>query len=126
MPGLEQAEAELEEARLAASDASAREATARESCDLLATHRRLLWSGGPAFSLAVADALRELGFAIISQPGEPLAVENEQVRAFVECESSKEQVLEWPYVRLQRRLEERLLATLGEQLGKDLYGYWED
>ena len=24
------------------------------------------------------------------------------------------------------RLEERLLATLGEQLGKDLYGYWED
>jgi len=111
VPGLEQVEAELEEARLAASDASAREAAVQERHDLLTAHRRLLWSDGPAFALAVSKALRDLGFAITSRIGEPLAVENEQVQALVECESSRDQVTEWPYVRLQRRLEERLLAA---------------
>jgi len=116
VPGLEQVEAELEEARLAASDASARETAIQERHDLLAAHRRLLWSDGPAFATAVTYALRELGFAVVSQPGEPLAVEIEHLQALVECESSKEKVVEWPYVRLQRRLEERLLAT-SEALG---------
>ncbi|MBE7519149.1 MAG: hypothetical protein HS107_07860 [Thermoflexaceae bacterium] len=110
VPGLEQVEAELEEARQAASDATARESAVRERHDLLAAHRRLLWAEGPAFAEAVANALTTLGFAVTGKPGEPLAMENEGRVALVECESSKEQVVEWPYVRLQRRLEERLLA----------------
>ncbi len=111
VPGLEQVEAELEEASLAANDACAREAAVRERHDLLAAHRRLLWARGSAFATAVANGLRALGFAVTSQPGEPLAVESEHAQALVECESSREQVTEWAYVRLQRRLEERLLGT---------------
>ncbi len=111
VPGLEQVEAELEEARQAASDAAARETAVRERHDLLADHRRLLWADGAAFADAVANALMALGFTVASKPGEPLAIDSEGRAAFVECESSKEQIVEWPYVRLQRRLEERLLAT---------------
>lgn len=110
VPGLEQVEAELEEARLAASDANARETSVRERHDLLAAHRRLLWAEGPAFTDAVANAFTVLGFSATSKAGEPLVLEGEGRAVFVECESSKDQIVEWPYVRLQRRLEERLLA----------------
>jgi hypothetical protein len=36
-------------------------------------------------------------------------VEADDATLFVETEGSREQVVEWPYVRLQRRLEARLL-----------------
>src|SRR5690606_12676545 len=49
--------------------------------------------------------------------GEPLVARSEGIEAFVEVESSREQVVEWPYVRLQRRLEERLLATSEQPKG---------
>ena len=109
LPGLEQVEAELEEAQSAAADAASRETAIRERHDTLARHRRLLWEDGQVFSGAVAEALRLLGFAVEHTPGEPLSLEHEGVRAFVELESAREQVVEWPYVRLQRRLEEHLL-----------------
>ncbi|MGE5596545.1 MAG: hypothetical protein ACM3S1_10990 [Hyphomicrobiales bacterium] len=115
VPGLEQVEAELEEAEAELAAASERVATVRERHDRLASHRRLLTEDGPAFTLAVADALSLLGFARVSAAGEPLAVESEGRTAFVECEGSRETVVEWPYVRLQRRLEERLLKQ-GDQL----------
>jgi hypothetical protein len=114
LPGLEQVEAELEEAEADANTAAARVTAVRERQDALAGRRRLLSAEGGAFVAAVADAFRLLGFTIVSAPGEPLVVEAEGTSAFVECESSREQVVEWPYVRLQRRLEERLLKT-GEQ-----------
>jgi len=109
LPGLEQVEAELEEAEASLAEVEARVETVRERHDALAAHRRVLWADGPLFSAAVAGALQLLGFPVVSQPGEPLVIENEGVRAFVECESSSQQVVEWPYIRLQRRLEERLL-----------------
>lgn len=116
VPGLEQVEAELEEADAAAAESTARAAATRERHDLLAAHRRLLWAEGVGFTAAVSEALRLLGFAVTSPAGEPLVIESEGRQALVECEGSREQVVEWPYVRLQRRLEERLLKS-GEQPG---------
>jgi hypothetical protein len=109
VPGLEQLEAELEEAELSVTETQARLEAVRERVDSLARHRRLLYDDSVPFAAAVADALRLLGFAVTSAPGEPIVIGDEGVQAFVETETSREQVVEWPYVRLQRRLEEHLL-----------------
>ena len=109
IPGLEQLEAELETSQTAATAAQAQFDTVRERVDVLARHRRLLYEEGQPFLEATIDALRLIGFAVVSQPGEPLVIENEGEQALVDLESSRETVVEWPYVRLQRRLEERLL-----------------
>jgi hypothetical protein len=109
LPGLEQVEAELEEAQAGADQAMAHVTAVRERHDDLARHRRLLWEDGQPFAQAVTEALRMAGFAVTSAPLEPLVVESEGVTAFVELESDRDRVVEWPYVRLQRRLEEHLL-----------------
>ncbi|MBI2773257.1 MAG: hypothetical protein HYX56_02015 [Chloroflexi bacterium] len=109
VPGLEQVEAELEEAEADAAEAAGRLAPIRERLDQLAAHRRLLTDDGGSLARAVSSALVLLGFAPFNQAGEPLLVESEGRLAMVECEGSAEMVVEWPYVRLQRRLEERLL-----------------
>lgn len=110
VPGLEQVEAELEEAAGAEAAARERLAAVRERHDALARHRDLLWKDGPGFGEAARAALQALGFAVVSRPGEPLAVQSEDVLAFVELESASGQVVEWPYIRLQRRIEAELLA----------------
>jgi len=110
VPGLEQAEAELEEAEAAAAAAREHLAAVRERHDALARHRELLWRDGAGFREAVEAGLQELGFVVTSGPGEPLAVRSEDQLAFVELESVAGQVVEWPYVRLQRRIEAELLA----------------
>lgn len=115
VPGLEQVEAELDEAETAAREAGERLAAVRDRQAELAGHRRLVTEEGTSFSAAVVDVLRLLGMAVTSAPGEPLVAESEAEAALVECEGSRDEVVEWPYVRLQRRLEERLLKG-GEQL----------
>lgn len=115
LPGLEQVEAELEEADAAATAAESQAHAVRERHDALAAHRRLVWEEGPGFVDAVAGALRLLGFVVERGEGDALTLEGEGVRALVACEGSRETVVEWPYVRLQRRLEQHLLAT-GEAL----------
>jgi hypothetical protein len=117
VPGLEQVEAELEEAETAAVEASAHAAAVRERHDDLARHRRLLWEDGAPVVQAVADAFRMLGFAVTGGAGEPLQMASEGNTAFLEVESSREQVVEWPYVRLQRRLEANMLSGGGERKG---------
>lgn len=114
VPGLEQAEAELEEAQAAALEATAHADTVRERHDALERHRRLLWEDGSAFTQAVIEAFRVLGFGVTGGYGEPIVLTSEGTTAFLEAESSREQVVEWPYIRLQRRLEERLLKS-GDQ-----------
>ncbi len=109
LPGLEQVEAELEEAQAEADEAVAHVTAVRERHDGLARHRRLVWEDGQPFAQAVAEALRLIGFTVTSAPLEPLLIESDGVTAFVELESDRDQVVEWPYVRLQRRLEEHLL-----------------
>lgn len=115
VPGLEQVEAEVEEAEAAASEATALARAVRERHDGLARHRRLLYEDGPVFAGSVADSLRLLGFAVEGGAGAPIVATSESTKAFVEVESSREQIVEWPYVRLQRRLEEHLLKQ-SEQL----------
>ncbi|MEO6399057.1 MAG: hypothetical protein ABIP13_11360, partial [Tepidiformaceae bacterium] len=110
-----QVEAEVEEADAEAAAATSRAAAVRERYDGLAQHRRLLYEDGAAFSGSVAESLRLLGLAVEGGSGEPLMASSEGVKAFVEVESSRDQILEWPYVRLQRRLEEQLLKH-SEQL----------
>lgn len=109
VPGLEQAEAELEAAESGVEEAQARSAAAREAHDVLERHRRLLWADGPLFAEAVADALRMLGFAVTGGASEPMTIASEGEQALLEAESARGEVVEWPYVRLQRRLEEKLL-----------------
>lgn len=111
LPGLEQLEAELEEAQAAAEKTKLHEQAVRERHDGLARHRRLLWEDGQPFAGAVVEALRLLGFVVEHTPGEPITLEHEGATAFVEVESAREQVVEWPYIRLQRRLEENLLKN---------------
>jgi hypothetical protein len=115
LPRLEQLEAELEESESAAAEAAAHATAVRERHDTVARHRRVLWEDGQPFARAVVEALRMLGFAVDYTPGEPISLTHEGQRAFVELESSREQVVEWPYIRLQRRLEEHLLKD-GELL----------
>lgn len=115
VPGLEQIEAELEEADAAAAAATSHAAAVRERHDSLARYRRLLWEDGQRFGHSATEALRMLGFTVASEPLEPLVVESEGSKAFVELESGRAQVTEWPYIRLQRRLEDHLLKS-GESL----------
>ncbi|MEP7216888.1 MAG: hypothetical protein ABI782_11605 [Anaerolineaceae bacterium] len=115
VPGLEEVEAEVAEADTAASQANSHAAAVRERHDALARHRRLLYEDGTVFAGTVADSLRLLGFAVEGGAGEPVTATSEAATAFVEVESSRGQILEWPYVRLQRRLEEHLLKQ-SEQL----------
>lgn len=107
--GLEQAEAELETAEAAATEARAHAEAVRERHDAIERYRRPLWEDGQRFEQAVAESLRLLGFAVTGGHGEPFILSSEGKDALLEMESSREQVVEWPYVRLQRRLEERLL-----------------
>jgi hypothetical protein len=109
VPGLEQVEAELEEVSTEHWEVNERLSSAKARHAELAKHRRLLSEGGRLFTSAVADALRLLGFVVTSDPGDPLVIQDEGTTAFVETESERGQVVEWPYVRLQRRLEEHLL-----------------
>ena len=115
LPGSETAEAGVREAEEAEAEAAARTEAAREGLARLAAHRRLLWAAGPAFADAVREGLALLGLRAVSERGEPLAVAGGDDSAFVEVESTREAAAEWPYVRLQRRLERHLLED-GEQL----------
>lgn len=114
LPGSEQIEAELAEVAEAESAAAARTATVRERLNALTSHRRLLWATGPTFTDAVRQALALLGLGA-TEADDGLAVTEGEHTALVEVESSREDVAEWPYVRLQRRLERHLLEE-GEQL----------
>ncbi|MBI5947350.1 MAG: hypothetical protein HY875_04350 [Chloroflexi bacterium] len=109
VPGLEQVEAEAEEAEKTAAEATARLDAVRERLGTLANHRRLIFEEGRALGEAVTDALRTLGFVVEEGEGGILTAESEGVRAFVTVEGSRETVVEWPYIRLQRRLEQHLL-----------------
>ena len=109
VPGLEQLEAEYEEADSALKAATTRAREVGERRDQLASHRRLLWTTGSEFGTAVRDALLLLGYGIDSPAREPLVVADGEERLFVETEAAAVAVVEWPYIRLQRRLEEEML-----------------
>ncbi len=115
LPGLEQLEAELEAAEAELRRATAAAEAVRERHRGLVALRQLVWGDTRLFADAVRRALELLGFAITSPAGEPLEVSGEDGVALVETESAAQEVVEWPYIRLQRRLEQRLLEK-GERL----------
>jgi hypothetical protein len=117
VPGLEQVEAEYEDAKLQSETAATRLREVGERRDVLVAHRRLLWATGSEFESAVRDALLLLGFSHVSKPGEPLIFEADDATLYVETEASSEAVVEWPYIRLQRRLEDLMLRLRKKALG---------
>jgi hypothetical protein len=117
VPGLEQIEAEVEEAEAAAREATERLAEVHERQQSLAAHRELLSGTGNRFQRAVKEGLGLLGFAVSGGAGDPMIAEADGEKAFIETESSREQVVEWPYIRLQRRLEELLLRHAERRKG---------
>ena len=111
VPGLEDAESEAKGAEQASEEAQARLDAARERGDVLTSYRRLVTDDGRTLTDAARDAFALLGFGVLdSKDGPGLVIETEGITAFVECEGSRGEVVEWPYVRLQRRLEQRLLT----------------
>ncbi len=117
LPGLEQLEAEVADAESAAKDAEERLTQARSREREIASYRRLLWQEGPPFEDAVSRALKRLGFEVTSEAGSPLEVTTDGRVAFVEAASAREQIVEWPYVHMQRRLEQHLLETKEQRAG---------
>ncbi len=115
VPGLAEVERELGEVERAMLELTRKSEAARERQNELASHRDLVWQDGAAYRAAVSRALVLLGFAPMSQPGEPIEMEADGALVYIEAESSRGEVVEWPYIRLQRRLEERLLKR-GDQL----------
>ena len=109
IPGLEQLEAEAEEATQAESAARSHLADVKERLDALTRFRALVWAEGSQFEMALRASLEALGFAVTSAAGSPLTISADGETIYVEAESSRSAVVEWPYIRLQRRLEEELL-----------------
>lgn len=109
LPGLAEAEAEAEEQQQAMDRAAERLEDARGRAAEAAIYRNLLWADGPAFREAVRRTFVLLGFEEAGPADAPLALRAGDAEAFIEMESARDEVAEWPYVRLQRRLEERLL-----------------
>jgi hypothetical protein len=117
VPGLEQLEAEWADADAAEKEAATRAREIAERRDVLAGHRRLLWATGHDFETAVRDALLLLGYGIESKTREPLVLSDGEQRLYVEVEAANNAVVEWPYIRLQRRLEEQMLKLRRNALG---------
>ena len=112
MPGLEEGEAEIARAEAAAREAAERLAEAKARATDLGRFRRLLWMTSSAgLDPAVRAAFREIGFSVEYDDTRPISMQRDGDWAFVEVEGADEAVVEWPYLRLQRRLEKDLLAT---------------
>jgi hypothetical protein len=112
LPGLDEAEAEIARAELAVREAQDRLIEVKSRNTDMGRFRRLLWATSQgALDPAVRAAFREIGFSVEYDENRPMSMNRDGEWAFVEVEGSDEQVVEWPYLRLQRRLEKDLLAT---------------
>ena len=109
LPGLEQREAALEEARFALEATQALLEEAQSGVDALARFRRLLWCEGKLGLVpAVFNALRLLGFETEGIPDSPPVLNLNGNRAFVEVEGASGLVGMTPHYRLRERRERHL------------------
>lgn len=112
LPGLtalQQAEDEAAR-RLQEADQQHSEAQARRN--QVARYRSLLWQEGRwGLELVVRDAFHLLGFTVNFDLDRPAELQADGVTAFLEVEGATDQVVEYPYFRLQKRLERDLLET---------------
>lgn len=112
LPGLEESEAEVARAEAAVREAQDRLTEIRARSTDLGRFRRLLWmTSSRGLDPAVRAAFRELGFSVEYDDARPISMQRDGHYAFVEVEGADEEVVEWPYLRLQRRLEKDMLAN---------------
>ena len=105
-------------ARTAFEEAQARLYEAETRKHGITKYRGLLWQAGAhALEPLVRDAFRLLGFDVETDPDKPGWVRNVLVTAFYEAEGASDTVVEWPYFRLQKRLEQDLLKTKAPKKG---------
>lgn len=125
LPGLEEAEAEVARLRLGVQEAKDRLLEAETRAGESGRFRRLLWAGNTAMlDPVVRDAFRELGFRVEHDERRPMMIEADGRTAFVEVDAAEEAVPEWPYLRLQRRLEKDLIETHMPKKGVVVINGW--
>jgi hypothetical protein len=118
MPGAEPLEVAVEQAHERLDEATERYEEAKTQLDTVAHFRRLVWQEGRyGLEPAVREAFQLLGFKVGMDVDTPAILEADGRTAFLEVEGSDEPVVEWPYFRLQKRLEKDLIATRNVKKG---------
>jgi hypothetical protein len=111
-PGSEPLELAAEQAAQDLAAARERYADATAKRDQVTRYRRLLWQEGRyGLEPVVRESFQLLGFAVTVDPDSPAVLDADGRTAFLECEGSRDTVVEWPYFRLQKRLERDLIET---------------
>src|SRR5579871_700369 len=112
LPGVEELEAQAQEASEALDAAEERLGEALSELEKVAKYRALLWQDGAlGLEPVVRDAFRTLGFEVERDPDKPGWIADGSLTAFYEVEAATGAVSEAPFVRLQKRLEADLLQT---------------
>ncbi len=112
LPGTAPMEEAVERAAQELDEATARMNEASTKLDQVARFRRLLWQEGSyGLDPVVRDAFQVLGFSVNVDVDQPAVLQADGRTAFLEVEGSRETVVEWPYFRLQKRLERDLIET---------------
>lgn len=112
LPGIEPLELAADQATQQLQEVTERHAEASARLGELTRYRNLLWQEGRyELEAAVRDAFQLLGFSLSLDLDQPAVLEADGRTAFLEVEGSQEAVVEWPYFRLQKRLEKDLLET---------------
>lgn len=111
-PGLAPLLEAEEDASKKLQEADEHYATAAAELKQVARFRDLLWQEG-AFGLEpiVRDAFQLLGFYVTLDRDRPAVLEADGRDAMLEVEGAEGEVVEWPYFRLQKRLEADLLIS---------------
>ncbi|HTE86738.1 MAG TPA: hypothetical protein VK821_18640 [Dehalococcoidia bacterium] len=112
LPGIEPLELAVDQARTRLDEATERYDEAETKLDQVARFRRLIWQEGRyGLEPIVREAFRTLGFKVNLDVDVPAVLDADGRTAFLEAEGSDEPVVEWPYFRLQKRLEKDLIET---------------
>ncbi len=112
LPGVEELAGKAQEAAEALDTAEGALTDALTELDKVAKYRALLWQEGAlGLEPVVRDALRTLGFEVETDPDKPGWIADGSLKAFYEVEGSTGPVPEYPYFRLQKRLEKDLIET---------------
>lgn len=112
LPGVDELTAKAQEASDALDAAEEALNEALTELEKVAKYRALLWQEGSlGLEPLVRDAFRTLGFAVESDPDKPGWIADGSLTAFYEVQGSTGAVPEYPYFRLQKRLEKDLLNT---------------
>ncbi|HLZ73116.1 MAG TPA: hypothetical protein VKV26_24695 [Dehalococcoidia bacterium] len=112
LPGVEELETKAQAASAALHAAEGSLGEAMVELEKVAKYRALLWQEGAlGLEPVVRDAFRTLGFEVEDDPDKPGWIADGSLKAFFEVQGSSGPAPEYPYFRLQKRLEKDLLDT---------------